>query len=328
VRGATVIKPLVGVNLDGPGDAAVLQPLPTTTRGLALGCGVNPRYGRLDPYWMALAVVDEALRNVVAVGGDPGRCAILDNFCWGDPRRPDRMAGLVRAAAGCYDAAVALGTPFISGKDSLNNEYRDAEGNRVAIPPTLLISALAEVPDVRRCVSMDLKQAGNQLYLVGATRAELGGSHLHAVSGTDELDGQVPQVDLAAARTTFAAMHRAISAGLVRACHDLSEGGLAVAAAEMAIAGDLGLELDLGQMEGPADPEIRLFSETPSRFLVEVRPEDAAAFAAELAGVPLTLLGTVRAESNLALRAGASTLLTLAVADLRHAWQSGLDNLM
>ncbi|HEU5100298.1 MAG TPA: AIR synthase-related protein, partial [Roseiflexaceae bacterium] len=118
VRGGTVVKPLVGAHCDGPGDAAVLQPVRTTTLGLALGCGINPRYGQIDPYWMALACVDEALRNIVAVGGDPRQAAILDNFCWGDPRQPDRMAGLTRAAAGCYDAALAFGTPFISGKDS------------------------------------------------------------------------------------------------------------------------------------------------------------------------------------------------------------------
>ena len=147
------------------------------TLGLALGCGINPRYGQIDPYWMALACVDEALRNVVAVGGDPRQTAILDNFCWGDPRQPDRMAGLVRAAAGCYDAALAFGTPFISGKDSLNNEYRDASGARTPIPPTLLITALAIVPDVRRAVTMDLKEPGNYVYLVGETRDELGGAH-------------------------------------------------------------------------------------------------------------------------------------------------------
>ncbi|RRR65823.1 MAG: phosphoribosylformylglycinamidine synthase subunit PurL [Candidatus Viridilinea halotolerans] len=324
VRGATVLKPLVGVAMDGPGDAAVLQPLAEMGRGLALGCGINPRYGRIDPYWMALAVVDEALRNVVAVGGDPQRTAILDNFCWGDPRQPDRMAGLVRAAAGCYDAAVAFGTPFISGKDSLNNEYRDAEGQRVAIPPTLLISALAEVPDVRRSVSMDLKQAGNQIYLVGATRAELGGSHWHAIVGVDALAGQVPQVDLAAARATFVALHAALRAGLVAACHDLSEGGLAVAAAEMALAGDLGLDLDLAALGSELDVTTKLFSETPSRFLVEVHPTDAEAFAAALAGVALVPLGTVQAEPLLTLRSGTNVVAALTVDDLRRAWHAGL----
>ncbi len=335
VRGATVVKPLVGVRSDGPGDAAVLQPLPHTLEGLAIGNGVNPNYGRVDPYWMALAAVDEALRNVVAVGGDPGRTAILDNFCWGDPRQPDRMAGLVRAAAGCYDAAVAFGTPFISGKDSLNNEYRDATGARVAIPPTLLISALAHVPDVRRSVTMDLKQPGSAVYLVGATRAELGGSHLALVAeGAAALAPDVPRVDLAAAKASFAALHGAIRAGLVRACHDLSEGGLAVAAAEMVIAGDLGLSLDIAAAlpAGATSPGaegalVALFSETPSRFLVEVAPDDIVAFEAALAGVALARVGVVIPEAELALRAGEQAVVTLGAAALRGSWQSGLDGM-
>jgi len=329
VGGATVIKPLVGAAMDGPGDAAVLRPLPHSAAGLAVGCGINPRLGAIDPYWMALAAVDEALRNVVAVGGDPGRTAILDNFCWGDPRKPDRMAGLVRAAAGCYDAAVALGTPFISGKDSLNNEYRDASGGRVSIPPTLLISALAHVPDVARCVTMDLKEPGNELFLVGATRADLAGSHLAAVvdagdSPALEASG-LPRVDLGAAKATFAALHAAIGAGLVRACHDLSEGGLAVAAAEMAIAGGLGLNLDTDAVEAPGGAAIKLFSETPSRFLVEARPADAPALRAALAGVPLARVGTVADGDALTVRAGGAPVLRLRLDELKRAWQSGLD---
>ncbi|NTW01821.1 MAG: phosphoribosylformylglycinamidine synthase subunit PurL, partial [Oscillochloris sp.] len=326
IGGATVIKPLVGEHSDGPGDAAVIQPLPHSIEGLALGCGLNPRYGQIDPYWMTLAAVDEALRNVVAVGGDPGRTVILDNFCWGDPKQPDRMAGLVRAAAGCYDAAVAFGTPFISGKDSLNNEYRDASGQRVAIPPTLLISALAHVADVRRCVTMDLKTAGNLIYLVGSTRAELAGSHLEAI-GVDVGESNLPKVDLAAAKATFTQLHAAISAGMVRACHDLSEGGLAVAAAEMAIAGGLGLDLDIAQITGAVNQQARLFSETPSRFLVEIDPAQATAFEAQLAGVALAKLGKVTSDGIVNVRDGTESLNRVSIAEIKVAWQSGLDPL-
>jgi phosphoribosylformylglycinamidine synthase subunit PurSL len=325
-----VVKPLVGAHLDGPGDAAVLQPLAHSPAGLALGNGVNARYGRIDPYWMALACVDEALRNVVAVGGDPGRTAILDNFCWGDPKQPDRMAGLVRACAGCYDAAVAFGTPFVSGKDSLNNEYRDARGERVAIPPTLLITALAHVPDVDRCVTMDLKQAGDLLFLVGATRDELAGSHLAAVLEPDPArdpfaaTSDLPRVDLAAARATFAALHAAIGAGLIRACHDLSEGGLAVAVAEMAIAGDLGVELAL---DAAGDATVALFSETPSRFLVAVAPAQAAAFVAAMGGVAVAQIGVATAARQLLVRSNGRELLRHDLETLRTAWQSGLDGI-
>jgi phosphoribosylformylglycinamidine synthase len=331
VGGATVIKPLVGAAMDGPGDAAVLRPLARSDEGLALGCGVNPRFGQIDPYWMALAAVDEAMRNVVAVGGDPVRTVILDNFCWGDPRQPDRMAGLTRAAAGCYDAALAFGTPFISGKDSLNNEYRDAEGRRVAIPPTLLISALAHVPDIRRCVTMDLKQPGNELYLVGATRDELAGSHLAAVAGPEALAAlaasELPRVDLAAAKAAFTALHGAIRAGLLRSCHDLSEGGLAVAAAEMAIAGRLGLDLDLEAIDAPGGPLVKLYSETPSRLLVEVRPKDAAAFLAQMSGVALARVGVVSASQELLIRAAGAPLIRRRLDELTQAWKSALDGI-
>jgi phosphoribosylformylglycinamidine synthase subunit PurSL len=336
IRGGTVVKPLVGANCDGPGDAAVLQPLRSTTLGLALGCGINPRYGQIDPYWMALACVDEALRNIVAVGGDPRQTAILDNFCWGDPRQPDRMAGLVRAAAGCYDAALAFGTPFVSGKDSLNNEYRDAAGIRTPIPPTLLITALALVPDVRRAVTMDLKEPGNYVYLVGETRDELGGAHYddrrwtmddssHSPSSIVYRLSSIPKVDLETAPRLFAAVHSAINAGLVCACHDLSEGGLGVAAAEMAFAGALGLRLDLGaapRTPGLNDDATLLFAESPSRFLIELRPADAPAFEATLAGLPCARIGEVTVEEQLVIEGtSGGEALRAGVAELKAAWQ-------
>jgi phosphoribosylformylglycinamidine synthase II len=341
VRGGTVVKPLVGAACDGPGDAAVIQPLRHTTLGLALGCGINPRYGQIDPYWMALACVDEALRNVVAVGGDPRQAAILDNFCWGDPRQPDRMAGLVRAAAGCYDAAVAFGTPFISGKDSLNNEYRDASGERTPIPPTLLITALAIAPDVRRAVTMDLKETGNYVYLIGETRHELGGAHIAdcklQIANSESLSenlqftiynlqSNVPKVDLETAPKIMAALHTVVAAGLVRACHDLSEGGLGVAAAEMAFAGELGLRIDMRAVPRPAGLDadfVLLFAESPTRFLAEVRPGDALAFEAALAGLPYARLGVVTADAVLAIGGTAGgDALRADVADLKAAWQS------
>jgi phosphoribosylformylglycinamidine synthase len=339
VRGATVIKPLVGAECDGPGDAAVLQPVRSTYQGIAIGCGINPRYGQIDPYWMALACVDEALRNVVAVGADPRQVAILDNFCWGDPREPDRMAGLVRAAAGCYDAALAFGAPFVSGKDSLNNEYRDAEGRRTPIPPTLLITALAIVPDIRRAVTMDLKEPGNYVYLLGETKAELGGTHYDQRPKTKDQQAaasdnsssslvfrpwSVPRVDLATAPRLFAALHEAITSGLVRACHDLSEGGLGVAAAEMAFAGERGLRIDLRQVpRAPGiDDTVLLFSESPSRLLVEVRPGDAPAFEAAVVGLPFGRVGEVDSGAELVIagRAGGE-VLRAPLAEFKAAWQ-------
>lgn len=338
VGGRTVVKPLVGAERSGPGDAAVLRPLRTSGEGTALGCGINPRYGAIDPYWMALAVVDEALRNVVAVGGDPARTAILDNFCWGDPRLPDRMAGLVRAAAGCYDAARAFGTPFISGKDSLNNEYRTADGTRHAIPPTLLVTALAHVPDVEQAVTMDLKEVGNSLYIVGVTKDEMGGAHFDDAQWMVDGKGgsrtaltpsivhhrsSVPKVDLATAPRILGAVHAAIRAGVVRACHDLSEGGLAVAAAEMAFAGGFGLTLDVAEMPtiGDLDDTALLFAESPTRFLIEVHPEEAAVFEAQFAGMPFARLGSVAANPEVVIAHADRELVRSSIADLQAVWQ-------
>ncbi|MGH2618164.1 MAG: phosphoribosylformylglycinamidine synthase subunit PurL, partial [Thermomicrobiales bacterium] len=264
VQGRTVGKPFVGPEDIGPADAAVLRPVARSWRGIAVGCGINPWYGEIDPYAMALLAVDEALRNIVAVGADPARTALLDNFCWGNPTLPDRLGGLVRAAQGCHDAAVAFRVPFISGKDSLFNEYRLADGVSYPIPGTLLISAIGIVPDIRHAMSMHLKRPGNLVYLVGLTGDDLGGSLALRLAG--KRGDRAPVVSLASARRTCTTIYRAIRKGLVQSCHDLSEGGLAVAAAEMAIAGGLGMELDLRDMavsDAGLGDAARLFAESP-----------------------------------------------------------------
>jgi phosphoribosylformylglycinamidine synthase II len=324
VQGGSVLKPLVGVQDDGPGDAAVVMPVLGSWTGLAVGCGINPRYGDLDPYAMAAAAADEAVRNVVAVGADPARVAILDNFCWGNTDRPEVLGSLVRAAEACRDVALAYGTPFISGKDSLNNEYHSGD-RHVVIPPTLLISALGRVPDVRRCVSMDLKAPGNLLFLVGLTKDEMGGSHYHLVRGLE--GGTVPRPDLALAPRIFAGLHAAIRRGVVRSCHDLSEGGLAVAVAEMAFAGGIGADLThLGSAREALADEVLLFSESTTRFVVEVAPGDAAALRECLgAEVPLAQLGQTCKEPRLRIvGAGGAWVVWASLAQLKEAWQKPL----
>jgi phosphoribosylformylglycinamidine synthase len=320
VQGGSVIKPLVGVHDDGPSDAAVVAPVLGSWAGFAVGCGINPRQGDLDPYAMAACAIDEAVRNVVAVGADPARVALLDNFCWGNTDRPEVLGSLVLAALACHDVALAYRMPFISGKDSLKNEFASA-GRHIVIPPTLLISALGRVADVRRCVSMDLKEAGNLLYLLGTTRDEMGGSHHHLVRGLS--GGTVPRPDLSRAAGLFGRLHEAITQGLVRACHDLSEGGLAVAAAEMAFAGGLGADLTA---VGPGLPdEVALFSESATRFLVEVRPDRAGAFEATLKDQPLARLGQVVQEPRLRIAGGSGEWVVWAsLADLKEAWQKPL----
>jgi phosphoribosylformylglycinamidine synthase len=319
-----VVKPLVGAEDDGPSDAAVLHPLDVQgPEGIALSCGINPHYGRHDPYAMAWAVIDEAMRNLVCVGADPDRAALLDNFCWGNPALPDRLGGLVRAAQGCHDAALAYNTPFISGKDSLNNEFVDADGHTRTIPPTLLISALGRVPDVRRVITMDPKHPGSLVYLVGTTRAEFGGSLFNRVYKRD--DGSVPAPVPDAIRT-MRKLHQAARDGLILAMHDLSEGGLAVAAAEMCIAGRLGmnLTLDIVARDSSLESETAiLFAESAGRFLVEVASEDRAAFEAALEDSPVTAIGTVSTRARLEVRGvDGEPVLTTSIADLQTVWQS------
>jgi phosphoribosylformylglycinamidine synthase len=326
VQGQTVIKPLVGARDDGPGDACVITPVLGSMKGLAVGCGMNPKYGDIDPYWMAAAGIDEAVRNVVAVGARPDRIAILDNFCWGNCEKPDKLGALVLAAKACHDVAMAYGTPFVSGKDSLNNEYAVPGGKTISVPPTLLISAMGIVDDIRRCVTMDLKEPGNAVYLVGLTRDELGGSHWYALRG--EIGVSVPKADLAIAPRIFAAVHAAIQAGCVRACHDLSEGGLAVAAAEMAFGGDLGLKLalrDVPREAGLEDSARLLFSESLTRFLVEVPRARAARFEKLFKGLPCARLGQVGRKPELVIRAVNGKVVVKAACDaLRKAWKKTL----
>ncbi|MCC9076482.1 phosphoribosylformylglycinamidine synthase subunit PurL [Litorilinea aerophila] len=316
VRGGTLVRPCTGPELDGPTDAAVLKPLGTWhhSRAFALSAGINPLLGRRDPYAMAVSAVDEAVRNAVAVGADPDYIAILDNFCWGNPTLPDRLGGLVRACQGCYDAALAYRAPFISGKDSLYNEF-----NGQPIPGTLLISAIALVPDMHHTVTSDLKAPGNRLYLVGETRPELGGSLLYALLGQE---GGTPPGLLADPLPRYRALHRAIRQGLVQACHDLSEGGLAVALAEMAIAGRLGAAITL-PTDDLADSGW-LFSESNGRLLVEVAPEDVDAFEAHFQGLPLIPLGDVTSAGRLRVQRGNRTLIDLELDTLVSTWKGSL----
>jgi len=240
----------------------------------------------------------------------------------------------VLAAQGCHDLALAYGTPFISGKDSLYNEYTH-EGQSLSIPPTLLISAIGQVPDVRTCVTMDLKEPGNVLLVAGTTRLELGGSSWALVQGRE--GGRVPRVDPDTGLALFRAVHAAIARGLIRSCHDLSEGGLAVALAEMAFAGGLGAHVTLRDV--PCDEEaardvVLLFSESPTRFLLEVRPEHLGTVSDLFGGLPLGRLGEVAGGEDpsvppaprLTIRGlDASPVIDASVADLKAAWRRPLD---
>ena len=325
VQAGAAVRPLVGRG-DGPSDAAVLAPKLGSARGLVLSNGIRPSYGDIDPYAMAWAAVDEALRNAVAAGGSLARMALLDNFAWGRCDRPDRLGTLVRAAEGCRDAALHFETPFISGKDSLNNEFRAEDGTVIVVPPTLLVSAIGVVDDVRKSLTSDLKRAGDLVFVVGETFDECGGSAWYGV--LDLLGTNVPVVR-DSARKTLVAMEGAAGLGLIRAAHDLSDGGLAVAAAEMAIGGGLGLALDLERVLGPVRRSDRLlFSETTTRFLAEVEPGRAEAFALHMAaaGVPCSPAGTVTEARRLVVRSagGDRDVVSTDVETLARAWRDAL----
>lgn len=325
VQGAMVLRPYDGLRGDGPQDAAVLAPHECGgSIGFCLSNGFNARYGAADPHNAAVSAVDEAVRNAVAVGADPERIAVLDNFCMGDPKRPETMWALLEAARGCYEEAIAQRTPFISGKDSFNNEYQGPEGLQLAIPPSLLISAMGIVPDPGRVPGSDFKTAGDFIYLVGSFKPLLGASVYAELFGA-AAESQRPSAAAGSpagvpgqsegAHRLYGALHSAISAGLVRACHDLSDGGAAAALAEMCIGGRLGASIEASSLRraagsGAAEPSwpCLLFGETNGCLAAEVAPADAAAFeacfaASKGAGGSCVRIGTTDASSEIRFKA-------------------------
>ncbi len=325
VQGTSVLKPLQGLNNDGPGNACIIAPVLGSRRGLIISNGMNPKYGDIDPCHMAASAIDEALRQIIAVGGSLDEVALLDNFCWGNTSKPECLGSLVRAALACYDIAKDYGTPFISGKDSLNNEF--SIGDRtISIPPSLLISAIAVMPDITKAISMDAKEPGNLIYIVGLTKPELGGSHYYHIHGY--IGNTVPKVDTRLGKIVMDALSKATAKGLVRACHDCSEGGLAVAAAEMSFAGELGMSLQLSSVpvEGVSErDDVILFSESNTRFIVEVRPECQKKFEKILSGVPYGLIGKVVKDKIFTIKGkNNNILISEKISDLKEAWQKPL----
>jgi phosphoribosylformylglycinamidine synthase len=317
VKGNTTLKPLQG-EYAGPNDAAVLKPLDDSWKGLVISCGMNPNYGKIDAYWMAASAIDEAVRNNIAVGGR--RIALLDNFTWGNPEKPERLGSLVRACEACYDFSVAFKAPFISGKDSLYNESPLGP-----VTPTLLITAVGVIPSIQSTTSMDLKAPNNLLYIIGETFNELGGSEYYKLKGY--LGASVPKVRGAKAKRTFKAVTKAIDQGMVKSCHDLSEGGLAVAAAEMAFAGGFGLELDLPKVPGKelARNDFVLFSESNSRFLIEVAEADKEDFEDLMKGKICALIGQVTNEQKLVVHGvNRKVVVDVPLETLRRSWKKTL----
>jgi phosphoribosylformylglycinamidine synthase len=331
VQGTSVIKPLVGAQNDGPGDAAVIRPLLGRKEGVAVSNGINPFYGDIDTYHMVACVVDEAIRNIIAVGGRLGQIAGLDNFCWPDPivseKTPDgeyKLAQLVRAARALYDYTTAFGLPCISGKDSMKNDYKVGK-YRISVPATLLFSAMGKIDDVEKCVTMDAKAPGDLVYVLGITRNEMGGSQYFAMHGS--VGNSVPKVFADRAVTLYNALSAAIEEGLLRSCHDCSDGGLGVALAETAFAGGYGMEINLDAVPvGDLDrDDFVLFSESQSRFVVTVAPSKREEFENALSGNTFALIGVIteRPRFEVTGLTGGKVIVSDSN-ELKEAWQKPL----
>jgi len=325
-QGISVLRPLGGSGNGGPQDAAVIKPLPDSNKGVIISNGINPSYGDIDPYWMAASVIEESLRQIIAVGGNLNQVALLDNFCWGSAKKPESLGALVRACQACYDLAMAYEAPFISGKDSLNNEYQ-LDGKTISIPHTLLISAISVMDDVSKVISQAFQKPGNLIYIIGNTLDEMGGSEYFKVLNL--CGGQVPRVDVPKSIEIMQRLSTATGLGLVESCHDLSDGGIGVALAEMAFSRNLGAQIELASVpveEKIEEDDIILFSQSNSRFLCEVAPENQSEFEKLLYGVAFSCIGNTTEAPRLKIvgRKGA-TVIDDDIADLRRAWQKPLN---
>jgi len=335
VLGHTMIKPFVGKLNNGPSDACVIQPVPESKKAVIISCGLAPQHEDSDAYWMAASAIDEAVRNLVAVGGDPNKTAILDNFCWGNPERPEILAGLVQACQACYDIAKVYETPFISGKDSLYNEYKSIEGETLSIPSTLLISAVSVIPDINKTVTMDFKRPDESIYIVGITYPEI----------------DTPKVNPLLGKKIFGALHKAIKSGLVSACHDLSEGGLAIALAEMCFAGNVGAEVFLNKIKNTTEAlshketqrkssvfseplclggesfinNILLFSESNTRFCVSVSKQNKTKFESLMQKLPYADIGkTLSVNMMKIFGVTGKQIVNLKLKEMEKVWSNSL----
>ena len=329
VQGGSVIKPMVGVQADGPSDAAVIRSDLNSFSGLVVAHGLCPRYSDIDTFHMAMCAVDEAVRNAICVGANMDHLAGLDNFCWCDPveseKTPDgkyKLAQLVRANQGLYQICTTFGVPCISGKDSMKNDCIIG-GVKISIPPTLLFSVVGRIDDVRNCQTMDAKNPGDLVYIVGNTYNELGGSEYYAMFNA--VGNSIPQVRPEEAKTTYICLSRAIREGLVASCHDCSDGGLGVCLAETAFSGGLGMTVDISRIPGEQiRPDLLLFSESQSRFVVTVSKDMQRDFESVMSGVSLELIGEVNDSEMLSIEHKGEKIILENVASLKQAWQSPL----
>ncbi len=332
VQGTSVIKPLMGKENDSPSDASVIKPLFESNEGVCVSNGINPLYGDIDCYAMAESAIDEAIRNLICVGGQINHIALLDNFCWGSPSEK-KLADLVRSSIACRETALIFKTPFISGKDSFYNEFK-LNDKTISIPSTLLISAVGVMPNALKRISMDLKEKNNLIYLVGATKNELGGSHFLKLQ--NKTGKNAPEVNAIEARKAYEKLSELTLIGeknserIIRSMHDCSEGGLAVAVAEMAFGGMLGIKIDLRKIffegnEKEKSNSVLLFSESNSRILVEVPFKFKDKFESIMQGSIFSEIGFVSGNENMEVTGlNEEKIINSDLSELKKAWKKTL----
>lgn len=329
VQGGSVVKPLTGKKNDGPSDAGIVRPDLDTFNGVAVSHGICPKYSRFDTYHMVACAIDEAIRNNIATGGSLKKMALLDNFCWSDPvesernsEGPYKLAQLVRANKALYDYTTFFGTPCISGKDSMKNDYMFND-IKISVPQTVLVSAISIVDDVRKAVSMDVKEGGDIVIILGMTYPEMGGSEYFSLF--NRFGNIPPRVRAPQAKKTFLCLEKAIKTGIIRSCHDISDGGIACSLAESAFAGGLGIEVDLSRMPQKSiyRDDFLLFSESQSRFFVTVREKDIPAFEKIFKSVPYGVAGKVRNDERFMIRGiNGGIVVDTEINILKDAWQA------
>ena len=320
MQARSVLKPIAENRGFVNNDGVVIIPVRGKNRGIAVSHGFNPLYGFLSPYRMALSAIDETIRNLVCTGVNPEKIALLDNFCWGDVEDKNLLAALVEASMGCYEGSKGFGVPFISGKDSLNN-YSLVDNEKISIPSTLLISGIGIVEDLSHIRSSDFKGEANPIFLIGETRKEMGGSLLYHIHGGNS--GVVPSLHIDEAKKIYRKVYEAIKKDVVYSLHDLSEGGLGVAVAEMCIGGSIGAKLEISAMN--IEPIYALFSESNSRILVEVKDEEE--FIKIMEGVPIYKLGTTGGE-KLRIHAEGKELVNISVEKLTSLFRKTIPEFM
>lgn len=332
VQGTSIIKPLVGKYSDVHSDAVVLRPVLGTNEGVAISVGINPIYGKIDTYHMTALLIDEAIRRIIAVGGSLQQIALNDNFCWPSPlpsvNNPDakyKLAQLIKANQALYDYTLAFKTPCVSGKDSMSMDgtIKDTSDNdhRISALPTLQFSAVGKIDDIRKCVTMDVKEPGDLVYILGITKDELGGSEYYEARG--EIGLNVPAVDTDKAIKLYNSLSKVTDKELVNSIHGIYKGGLIISLAKSSFAGGYGMEINLDQVptEGLNNIDKILYSESASRFIVIIHPESKKYFEDIMEGNIFKKIGSVENNENLKIVAGGKIIIDENIYKLKESWQ-------